>query len=148
MVRRLFVIGLTLVCLEGLSANPARATDTVYTVQVDGRPLTEDPKDTGALSHDGVVYVDVVKITKAYSGLLTFSDGGATVTVSIEKRTAAFTKGRPVARLDTGSMKLSGAPFIYNGDLYVPITAFARFAKSKVKIDKAARVAQLVAPGA
>jgi hypothetical protein len=147
-LRRLRVVCLAAVVACGVVANAARAADTVYTIFVDGRPLTENPKDTGGLSHDGVVFVDVVKINKAYSGLLTFSNAGHTVKVSIAKRTAKFSAGRLDAPLDGSSLKLSGAPFIYHGDFYVPVTAFGRLAKSKVTIDNAALTAKLVTAGA
>jgi hypothetical protein len=147
MLRKIIVVCLMLACWTGLAPSAVSAADTAYTIFLDGRPLTENPKDTGGLSHDGVVFVDVVKLTKAYSGLVTFGKAGRTMTISIGKRTATFTKGRSLAVLNGGALKLSGAPFIYDGNFYVPITAFARLARSKVTIDQPALTAKLITPG-
>jgi len=147
MLGKLAAVALMLACWMGLATNAARAADTPYAILLDGRPLSDDPRDTGGLSRDGVVFVDAIKGTKAFSGLLTFADAGHTVKISIAKRTATFTRGRLFAALDAGTMKLSGAPFIYNGDFYVPVTAFARLARSSVTIDKASATAKLTSPG-
>jgi hypothetical protein len=147
MLRGIVAFCLMLACWTGLAPNAARAADTTYTILIDGRPLTENPKDTGGLVHDGVVFGDVVKLTKAYSGLLTFANGDRTVTVSIRKRTATFTKGRLYAVVGGGTVKLSGMPFLYDGDLYVPIAALARLTRSKVAIDRTALTANLITPG-
>lgn len=108
------------------------AGSDVYTVSIDGRPLSDKPKDIGALDRYGVVYVDVVLMTRAFSGLLTFHQGGKVLMVSIEQHNATFTVGRGL-----------GAPFIYNGDMFVPLIAFARFTRSTFTIDRKAHAVAL-----
>jgi hypothetical protein len=147
MLRKIIVVCLMLACWTGLAPSAVRAADTVYTILIDGRPMTANAKDTGGLSHDGVVFVDVVELTRAYSGLLTFANSGRTMTISIRKRTAIFTKGRPFAVVNGAAVKLPAAPFIYAGDFYVPITAFARLTHSKVTIDQPPLTANLISPG-
>jgi hypothetical protein len=147
MTRKLAAIALLLGCWTGLATSAVRAADRPYAILLDGRPLSDNPKDSGGLFHDGVVFIDAVKATKAFSGLLTFANAGRTVRISIAQRTAVFTKGRLSARLDAGSLKLSGAPFIYNGDLYVPLTAVAKLARSTASIDRASATARLTTPG-
>jgi hypothetical protein len=121
---------------------PAAAAD-VYTVLIDGRPLSDNPRDVGAVKSGGVVYVDAILMTKAFSGLLTFHTGGKEVVVTIEQRNATFTVGRPIAGLDLGMMHMSGAPFMYDGDMFVPASAFARFARSKLAIDPTSHVVSI-----
>jgi hypothetical protein len=147
MTRKINAAVLMLACWTGLATGAARAADTPFAIVIDGRPMSDDPKDTGGVSHAGVVFVDAVKATKAFSGLLTFADAGHTVTISIAKRTAAFTVGKLSARLDSGSMTLSGAPFSYKGDVYVPLTAFAKLARARASIDRASTTATLTTPG-
>jgi hypothetical protein len=144
---RLAAVALMLACWTGFSTSPARAADTPYAIVLDGRPLSDDPKNAGGLSHDGVVFIDAILATKAFSGLLTFADAGHTVKISIAKSTATFTRGRLFATLDAGTMKLSAAPFIYNGDFYVPVTAFARLARASATIDRASATATLTTRG-
>src|ERR1700684_985014 len=147
MLRKIVVFCLTLVCWTGLAPSAVSAADRAYTILIDGRPMTENPKDTGGLFHDGVVFVDVVELTRAYNGLVTFADHGRTMTISIGKRTATFKKGRPFAVVNGGAVKLSGPPFISEGDFYVPITAFARLTRSKGTIDQPPLTANLITPG-
>jgi hypothetical protein len=131
---------LSLALAFGLLPSAARA-DQPYLVSIDGRPLTSDTKDTGASLHDGVVYVDAVKFTKAFSGLLTFQKH--TLVLTIDHHTANFRNGRPSMELDGKMVKLAGTPFMVRGDLYVPLTAIASVARAKVSIDKPAAVAHV-----
>lgn len=112
-----------------LSPAASGAAADAYTVMIDGRPLSDNPKDVGAVRSGTIVYVDAVLMTKAFSGLLTFHQGGKVLVVSIEHRNATFTAGHS-----------SGSPFIYDGDMFVPAAAFARFTRSKIAIDPMGRV--------
>lgn len=127
-VNRVLACSVALVCCLLSSAVSGAATD-VYTVMIDGRPLSDNPKDVGAVRSRQVVYVDAVLMTKAFSGLLTFHQGGKVLVISIEQRNATFTAGHS-----------SGSPFIYNGDMFVAANAFARFTRSKISIDPKGRV--------
>jgi hypothetical protein len=126
--------------LAACFATPVAAAADVYAVLIDGRQLSDNPRDVGAVKSGGVVYVDAIMMTKAFSGLLTFHTGGKEVVVTIERRNATFTVGRPVADLDLGTMHMSGAPFMYDGDMFVPASAFARFARAKLAIDPKSHV--------
>jgi hypothetical protein len=121
-------------------ASASRAADLSYAITIDGRPLTDDPKASGGLYHAGVLYVDAIMMTKAFSGLLTIHDAGASLEITINRRTARFTRGRSSATLNGAPLPLAGAPFTYNGDLYVPLTAFGTLTRSKVSIDRGTRI--------
>ncbi|MBC5809819.1 MAG: hypothetical protein GIW95_03045 [Candidatus Eremiobacteraeota bacterium] len=143
MKRSLAVLAVTLFAVSLGYARPAVAADAVYTLTIDGRPLTPPGKPTGALSHGGVVYVDVVQITKAFSGLLTFGSGGSTVTVSVGHKTATFIAGKTTADFGGTTKALSGKPFVIDGDLFVPLSAVAALTNSKFSISPAAHTAAL-----
>jgi len=121
---------------------PAAASDVPYGVRLDGRRL--DVAGQSGLLHDGVVYVDVVRIVKGFDGLLTFAPGGV-VRVTIGIRTLDFRVGRRTAVLD-GKMEVHfrGAPFVLRGVTYVPLGPVAKLGTARLRIDPARHLAYLV----
>ena len=114
-------------------AAPALATDRIVKLTIDGRPV--DRAGGIALLHQGVVYADVVDLTKSFNGLITFH--GRAAEVSIQGTTATFTAGSRTMKIGTGAVTMSGAAFMRNGDLYVPLDTFVtRVAKAHVRLDK------------
>jgi hypothetical protein len=141
-MKRLPAFFLSLAMSLGLLSGVAHAADPSYSVVIDGRPLTSDPKDTGAYLHSGVVFVDAIKFTKAFTGLVSFTKTTG-LRVSIAHHTADFLVGRPTAVVDRKTVKLAGAPFTSNGDIYVPITAIAGLARARVQLDAASAIARV-----
>lgn len=123
----------------------ASAADTRYSVTIGSRPL--DSRGHSALLHRGVAYVNVVRAVKAFDGLLTFDPGGV-VRVAVRKRTMVFTAGSRDALLDgVTRVRLSGAPFVLDGDTYVPVAAMASLAGAQFRVDGKARIVDFE-PGA
>ena len=123
------------------AAAPARAADRVIAVTLDGRPL--DRVGGVALLHDGVIYADVVKLVKAFDGLLTFQ--GKAVVVSIGTTTGTFTTGSHTAKINDGAVRMRGAAFMRDGDLYVPLDTFVtRLANAKLRVTPGAARADIV----
>jgi hypothetical protein len=124
----------------------SRATDTRYGVLIAGRPL--DIRGHSALVHRGVTYINVVRAVKAFNGLLTFTRPGV-VQVGIGKRTMVFTAGSRAALLDGNTtIRLSGAPFVLEGDTYVPVAAMASLAGAAFHIDAKSRTVDFEPGGA
>jgi hypothetical protein len=139
MVRR-FAAGLAAVAALSVAA---QAADVPYTILLDGRPLTARTAGTGAVSRNGVLFIDVVIATKTFSGLLTFADAGNTVRLSIQHHTAIFRIGSKTARFDGKPRTLPGAPFKLDGDFYVPLQTVARVGGATLAIDAKAHEARL-----
>ena len=111
---------------------PALAADAVVHLTLDGRPV--DRAGGIAILHQGVVYADVVDLTKSFNGLLTFHGNAAEITIG--GTTATVTAGSRTMKLQQGSIVMPGAVFRRNGDLYVPLDAFVtRVAKAQVRTD-------------
>jgi hypothetical protein len=131
-IRRCSAVALAAVLL-GAAGAPAGAADRVVRLVLDGRPV--DRAGGIAVLHGGVVYADVVDLVKAFSGLLTLH--GPAVWVTIGDTYAVFTNGSRTAKIDRGSIQLPGPCFMRNGDVYVPLGAFARVAKAQVRLNPA-----------
>lgn len=111
-----------------LAAAPA---DRNVILTLDGRPV--DRKGGIAVLRSGVVYADVVDLVKSFNGLLTFQ--GRSVVITIGSAYGKFTIGSPTAKIGRTVVALPGRPFVRNGDIYVPLTAFVRgVAHAKVTI--------------
>jgi hypothetical protein len=114
-----------------LTLAPALAKDQLVKLTMDGRPV--DRLGGIALMHDGVVYADSVDLVKTFDGLVTFS--GTSERIEIKGHVGTFTAGMRGATLDQAHVVLPGAPFMRNGDLYVPLEFFiTRVASARVKV--------------
>lgn len=133
MRRAVAALALAAMLAGGAGVRPASAKDRVVHLLLDGRPL-DRPGAVVALLHGGVVYADVVDLVKAFSGLLTFH--GKAVWVTIGDTYAVFTAGSKTATVDRYSMDLPGKPFMRNGDIYVPLSAFVQVAKAKLRVNR------------
>jgi hypothetical protein len=99
---------------------------------MDGRPV--DRAGGIAILHDGVVYADVVDLVKTFDGLVTFA--GAAARIEISGHVGTFTTGMRGASVDGARVMLPGAPFMRNGDLYVPLQFFiTRIASARVQFN-------------
>jgi hypothetical protein len=87
-------------------AGASAATERVK-LTVDGRPLSAKPDV--ALSRGGAVYANVVELTRAFGGFLTFQPHGV-VKVTMRGTNFTFAPGK-------------GGAFEWSGDLYVPLSA-------------------------
>jgi hypothetical protein len=115
-----------------LASGAARAAEVTYAIFIDGRPL--DASTPSGLLHRGVVFINVVRAVKTFDGLLTFAPGGVT-RVTISSRTLDFRNGSRTAYAGTVAVALPGAPFVENGDTYVPLATIASLAAAKVSTD-------------
>jgi hypothetical protein len=121
--------------LAGAAAGPLRAQEIPYAVTIDGRPL--DAVRPGAREHDGVVFMNLVKAVRAFDGVLTFSRDGTCVTIGAHS--IVYHIGQPAAETDGAhTVSLSDAPFVENGDIFIPVDSFAKVAGATVAIDKRA----------
>lgn len=114
-------------------------------VLLDGRPL--DAKTPSGLLHQGTAFINVVRGTKSFNGLLTFGKGDRSVTVTIGARRARFIIGKREATVGSESTVLPAAPFSLNGDIYVPLAAFATLAGVTMNVDTKHAVARLISAG-
>lgn len=105
-----------------LAGTPALATDTAVRVTLDGRPF-DTHQGSVAVKRGNVVYADVVDLTKAFNGLLTFS-GKGTVKILVGGRVGTFTVGSRTLFLGSDPFVMPGAPFRKEGDIFVPLDAF------------------------
>jgi hypothetical protein len=124
----------------------ALAADVPYTITLDGRALTPTNGATGALWHDGVVFIDAVVATKAFDGLLTQRGKNNILTVTIHRHTGTYTVGSMRAVFDGKRVRLPGVPFRLNGDLYIPLASVAHLAGAGLKIDTVGHAAALTSP--
>jgi len=113
-----------------LTVAPALAKDQLVKLTMDGRPV--DRRGGIALLHDGVVYADSVDLVKTFDGLVTFA--GTSERIEIKGHVGTFTAGMRGATVDQDHVMLPGAPFLRNGDLYVPLEFFiTRIASASVR---------------
>ena len=102
-----------------LAATLALAADTRVALTLDGRPISRKPDV--ALLRNGQMFVDVVDLTRVFSGFLIF-EPGETVKIAIRGHTGTFRGGQRAARIDGKAVTLPEPAFLQNGDLYIPIT--------------------------
>lgn len=124
---------------------PALAKDVPMRVLLDGRPL--DASTPSGLLHRGVAFINVVRATKTFNGLLTFGKDDKSVTVTIGAKRARFVIGQLHATVGDESTDLVAPPFTLNGDTYVPLASFAMLAGVKLQVDTKKAVARLTSAG-
>jgi hypothetical protein len=112
---------------------PVRANEVPYFVTINGRPL--DALHPGARAREGRLFINVVRAVRAFNGLLTFAPGGET-RVTVGQHTMIYHVGKASADIDDESQPLSAAPFVENGDTFVPLASFADFVSATVKVDR------------
>jgi len=136
-------LALVLACLMPFALMPsgAGAKDTLLNIELDGRPL--DQGTPSGLMHDGKVFVNVVRITRGFDGLLTFGKNDRSVQVTIRRKTAKFIVGRRSGMLNGEPATFPAAPFILNGDTYVPLRTMASLADATLSVDTKHKVARL-----
>ena len=115
----LTLFALTVTALPAVPLAAPAAADVPVVLTLDGRPVSKRPGM--AVRHNGVLFVDVVDLTKVFDGLLVF-DGPRTVKIALRGHTATFTVGSPAARIDGKKTKLPAAPLLRNGDIYIPMS--------------------------
>jgi len=136
-MKRLFALALLILA----SALPVSAADSAVSLTLDGRPV--DKHGGIAVLRAGTVFVDAVDMTKSFDGLISMARGGA-ATITIRGNTGAFVPGSPTAVVN-GKKLLIAAPFMRNGDLFVPLNFFiTQVAKAKVTIDAAKKHANIL----
>ena len=106
-----------LAAIAVFAAAPVRASDTRVSLTLDGRPISSKP--SVAFIRAGVLFVDAVDMTRVFDGLLVFERNG--VRLGVRGHSESFTLGRRIAVVDKTNVRLSAAPFEYEGDIYVPI---------------------------
>ena len=111
---------------------PACASEVPYAVTISGRPL--DARHPGARDRSGRLFINLVRAVRAFNGLLTFGPLETRVTVS--GHTIVYHVGKAIAEEDDESQPLLAAPFIENGDTFVPLSSFADFVSAAVTIDR------------
>ncbi|MEO6989973.1 MAG: hypothetical protein ABI346_01870 [Candidatus Baltobacteraceae bacterium] len=117
------------------------AKDVPLRIYLDGRPL--DRKTSSGLVHRGVSFINVVRATKAFSGLLIFGKNDRSVQVTIRQHRAAFVIGQRGGMLLERPTIFPAPPFELYGDIYVPLTAIAILADVRVSVDVERGVARL-----
>ena len=89
-----------------------------------------------AISHNGVVYANVIPLVKSFDGLLTFQ--GNAVVVTIHQVTGTFTAGSRTAVVNGAAITMRGQTFKRNGDWYIPLDTFiTQVAKAKLRVNAA-----------
>ncbi len=127
-----------------LAPPAARAAGYPYVVTIDGRAMTPKASNsTGAMWSAGVIYIDAVVATKVFDGLLTQRNHGKTMTLTIRRHDGTFTLGSLYALIDGKRLRLPGAPFRYEGDIFVPLSALAKLAHARLTIDAKGHTAAL-----
>jgi hypothetical protein len=140
MRRCLSALVCALLLVPSLAPGAAIAKDTQLSVELDGRPLSHDP---GAILHDGRAFVNVVGITKAFSGLAAFGRNDSTVRLTVRGKTADMTLGKTTGTVDRQPTTFPAAPFVLNGEMYVPLSTVAMLAGAKLSVDVKNHVARL-----
>ena len=137
MLRRIVLALIT--ALLAVAPLAARAGDTVINVRVDERPA--DRKGGIAVIRNGATFVDVVDITKVFSGLLLF--GKNTVRINIGGASANFVVGRRKAMIRGKYVTLPLAPFNRKGDIYVPLKVIVDLAGGVLRVNTHKRLAYI-----
>ncbi len=109
------------------------AADPIVRLTLDGRPV--DRTGGIAVLHNGVVLADVVDLTKAFDGLLTFPDTKS-VTVTVNGTTVRFRVGSATAVANDKPFRMRTAPIVHNGDIFVPLQTFATLGGATVNLTK------------
>ena len=118
-----------------MSVALAVALGPAFHVTVDQRPMTRSE----AVMRNGVTFVDIDDAVRAFDGVLTYNKRAATITIGYDA--VKFTAGKERAKFDGRSVRLRGAPFRENGDLYVPIRFLAsKVGHATVRYDRADRL--------
>ena len=99
----------------------ASAADSAVELTLEGRPV--DRNGGVAVLHHGLVYADVVDLTRCFDGFITLVRGGA-ATVTIGPNTGTFVPGSRTATINATAVVLPDAPFQLNGELFVPLEPF------------------------
>ena len=141
MRRLLAAFLLACLVLPAVAPGTASAADTLLRLRLDGRPL--DSKTPSGILHGGVAYVNVVRITKGFSGLLTFGKSDKSVNVTILGHTAKFWIGRRTGVVNAEDTTYPGAPFEHDGDFYVPLATIAQLAGAALTVDVKHGIARL-----
>jgi hypothetical protein len=124
-----------------LQPSASFAKDSLLSLELDGRPL--DANSPSGMLHRGKAFVNVVRIVKGFSGLLTFGKNDKTVRVTIATHTADFTVGRSDGAVNGERTTFSAPPFILNGDTYVPLDVVAHIAGATLAVDTRRHIARL-----
>ncbi len=109
----------------------ALGADTQVKLTLDGRPV--DRTGGNAIARNGVVLADIVDLTRAFNGLLTFPDR-TSVTVTLNGTTVRYHAGVKTANANDKPVALRAAPFMHNGDLFVPLQEFVAFGGATVAL--------------
>jgi hypothetical protein len=81
--------------------------------------------------------MNLVKAVRAFDGLLTFAPDGTRVTIGAHS--IVYHIGQPTADTEGGRpIPLSDAPFVENGDIFIPLDSIAKVASATVTVDKRA----------
>lgn len=140
---RRIAFALVLACLFAPTLAPgiAVAKDVQLRVELDDRPL--DAGTPSALLHRGTAFVNVVRITRGFNGLLTFGKNDRSVRVLIRRKTVLFYVGKRTGILNGQPAKFPAPTFILYGDTFVPLQTIASVAGATVIVDTKHRVARL-----
>jgi hypothetical protein len=111
----------------------AGAADSLVRLTLDGRPV--DRAGGIAVLHNKVVLADVIDLTKAFDGLLTFPNRQS-VTVTINGTTVRFRVGSAIAVANDKPFRMAAAPIMHNGDIFVPLQTFATLGGARVNLSK------------
>ncbi|WP_317997208.1 stalk domain-containing protein [Vulcanimicrobium alpinum] len=115
-------------------AAPALAADGPVRLTLDGRPI--DRQGGSAVTHGGVVYGDLLDLVKSFDGLLTYH--GPSVEVTLNGKTVRFTRGSRTAQLGEEAVTMRGAPFLRQGEMFVPLDFFVtKVAGAKLRVNPA-----------
>ncbi len=117
----------------------ASAADVPYALHLNQRDTL--PSTTpDALERNGIVFIDIVRATRIFDGLLTLSGNG--FQLSIQHNVGKFQIGSTRATIGDASVKLPAAPFRKAGEIYAPIvTIVVKLGGARLHIDSTAHVA-------
>lgn len=111
----------------------ARSADVRLPVFVDGKNV--DRRSPSALARNGTTFIEAVRATRIFDGLLSFGERGRIVRLTIDRRTMTFTVGSKLAKLDGATIALPVAPFTSEGDTYLPLLTVAKLGSARVVVD-------------